>query len=74
MKSNKKGFVEIIVLIIIAVVVLSFFGLNPQALWNNMILPILESLWNIFLSVVGFIIDIGIWIVDKFNLANGANN
>lgn len=56
MKDN-KGFIHIIILVIIGVVVLAYFGFDPVSIWENIALPIVEGIWNIFIFLITFLIE-----------------
>jgi len=54
--KNKAGFINIIILVVIAVVILSILGYNPIGIWTNYILPVLNWFWSLFVSILDFII------------------
>lgn len=66
-KSN-RGFLQVIIIIFIAVVILAIFGINPKAIWTNYALPILEFIWNVFLAILGFVVDLGVKLANKLNI------
>ena len=53
--NGQGGFIQIIILIIIVLVILSLAGFNLTSLWQNIILPSIVWVWNIFLIVVDFL-------------------
>ena len=55
--KKDSGFIEIIVVIIIFVLLAFYFGKDPVALWNQ-IKPIFELILELFLKVVGFLIQL----------------
>ena len=59
---KEKGFIHIIIIVIIGVVALAYFGFDPVSIWKNMLLPIIQGIWNFFISLLTFIIEI----VSKF--------
>jgi hypothetical protein len=56
--EKNKGFIHIIIIVIIGVVALAYFGFNPVSIWENMVLPIIEGIWNIFISLISFLVKI----------------
>ena len=60
--KQEKGFIHLIILIIIGVVALAFFGFDPVSIWENVVLPIVQGIWDIFIYLITFIIEI----VSKF--------
>jgi hypothetical protein len=59
------GFIRLFVIIVVVVAVLIYFGLDPKGVWENLIKPVVEWGFNIFIKVVGFLFDIAIWLVAK---------
>lgn len=55
--TKEKGFIHIIILVIIGVVVLAYFGFNPVSIWENLVLPIIQGIWNFFILLLTFIIE-----------------
>lgn len=70
LKNNKRGFIQLIFIIIIAVVILSFFGLNPKALWLNFVLPIIQFGWNACITILTFVVDLGVKLAQEIGIKN----
>jgi len=66
--KNNRGIIGLLIVIVIAVILLSILGYNPVQIWNNTVIPILGSLWGILKGVIDFVIEVALWIVDKFGL------
>lgn len=63
MKNQEKGFLKIILLIIVVLLVLSFLGFNPEQIWNDYVVKAIAILWGIILWAVNILkalIDFGI--------------
>ena len=69
--QEKKGFIELFILIVIVSVILIFFGLDPKGIWENIIRPIIEWGFDLTVKIIGFLFDIAIWAVNKFIKAIG---
>jgi len=57
MRKN-EGFLQIIILIVIALVVAAFFGYGPQTLWNDYLAPAILYVWGILVVIVEFIVSL----------------
>ncbi len=66
--EDNRGFIEIIIIVIVAVIILAFFGINPLEIWTAYVLPVLNFVLNAFLSIIGFIIEITIQAAEKLGL------
>ena len=55
-----------LIIIIVAAIVLSFFGLNPSVLWNEYAVPAIRWVWEILFSVISFLIEVVVFFVDIF--------
>ena len=73
-KNKKSGFLEIVVIVFVAVIVLAIFGFNPKMIWTDYALPILQFIWDVFLAILGFIVDLAIKLADTLSIINIANN
>jgi hypothetical protein len=62
---EEKGFIKLFLVIVVVVAVLIYFGLNPKGIWENILLPIVEFGFGVFLKIVGFFFDIAIWVVNR---------
>ena len=56
--NNKKGFVRLIVVLIIILVLLSLVGIDPVFVWNNFFRPIFGFIGNIILSVANWLTSV----------------
>lgn len=56
--KNNQGFIQIIVVVIVIIVVSSFFGFDPTNVWTNMILPFLNFVWDLFIKVTTFLVEL----------------
>lgn len=54
---KQKGFIHIIIIVIIGVVALAYFGFDPVSIWENLILPIIQGIWNIFIFLITFLVE-----------------
>jgi len=68
--NKQKGFIQIIILVIIVVLVLAFLGVDAKGVWTDYILPILEFIWNAFITVISFVIDITIKLANKVGIGS----
>jgi|GEM_PF-3351618 len=68
-KSN-RGFFTLIIIIIVAVVGLSFFGFNPQAIWTNYALPVLQFVWQAVVTILGFVVSLGVQLANQLGIGN----
>jgi hypothetical protein len=50
-KNKQKGFIQIIILLIIIAVVAYLMGFDPSKLWSSFIYPILAFIWTAILWV-----------------------
>lgn len=57
MKNKNKGFFQIIIIVVVAVILLWLIGYNPEVIWSEKILPILNWFWNIFITILDLIIS-----------------
>ena len=64
--KHDRGLIQFIVIIVIAAVILSFFGLNPQVLWLDYAVPAIRWIWEVVFAVISFIIEIVVFFVDLF--------
>lgn len=55
---KEKGFIHIIILVIIGVVILAYFGFDPVSIWENVVLPVVQGIWNIFIFIITLIVKI----------------
>jgi multisubunit Na+/H+ antiporter MnhB subunit len=60
--KKDSGFIEILVLVIIFVIVLIYFGKNPIDIWNQ-IKPIFEYAFDLFLRLLDWLVVTitGLW-------------
>lgn len=65
-EGSQRGFLHIIGIIIIAAIVLAFLGYNVKDLWINYAAPVFEWVWNVFLAIIGFAIDVVVKSVNIF--------
>lgn len=59
------GFIRLFILIIIVVLLLVYFGLDPKGVWENLIKPVVEWGFTLIVKLIGFLFDIAIWFIDK---------
>jgi ABC-type uncharacterized transport system permease subunit len=62
---KEKGFIHIIIIVIIGVVALAYFGFDPVSIWENIVLPIIQGIWNIFIMLLSFLVNIISGLVGK---------
>ena len=55
-ENNQKGFIKLIVLIIIVLVIGQLLGFGPVDLFNKVIIPGLAICWKIILLIVHLIV------------------
>lgn len=72
MKKQKgnRGFFTLIIIIIVAVLALSFFGFNPQTVWTNYALPVIQFIWQAVVTILGFIVSIGVQLANQLGIGN----
>ncbi len=56
--STNKGFVRIIIALIIILVVLSLLGLNVNRIWYGLILPIFSFIGNLIYMIAGWLVGL----------------
>lgn len=69
MRKN-RGFMGIIITIFIAILLLVFLGFDPRAIWTNYAIPILEFIGDVSLTVLGFIVELGIDFANQLGIGN----
>lgn len=57
LKKTQNGFIQFIIIVIVAVILLSILGYNPEVIWQQYALPILNWFWNLFISILNFIVS-----------------
>jgi hypothetical protein len=67
--NNKDGFIKQLILLIIVVIILSYFGLNPLVLWNDYAVPAILWIFGILFKVISFLIEIIMYLVRLFTEA-----
>jgi cobalamin biosynthesis protein CobD/CbiB len=65
-QGSQRGFLQIIGIVVIAAIILAFLGYNVKDLWINYAAPVFEWVWNVFLALVTFAIDIVVKAVNIF--------
>lgn len=65
-KGSQRGFLQIVGIVIIAAIVLAFLGYNVKDLWINYAAPVFEWIWNVFLTLITFAIDVVVKAVNIF--------
>jgi len=68
--NTQKGYLGLIIVLVVAIFFLIVLGYNPMTLWQGSIVPILESVWSIIGNAIVFLIEVVVWIVDKLNITN----
>jgi hypothetical protein len=53
--GQNRGFIRIIILIIVILVIGSFFGLNFDSFWNNILAPIVAFVWGLVVVIANFL-------------------
>lgn len=74
LKGSQRGFLQIVGIIIIAAIILAFLGYNVKDLWINYAAPVFEWIWNVFLTLITFAIDIVVKAVNIFRTGNYPTN
>lgn len=49
--NRSRGFVELIVLLVVALVIIFLVGLEPGDVWDKFARPILEKGWEIIVAI-----------------------
>ena len=62
---EKRGFIRLFVLIVIVVGLLIYFGLDPIGVWENLLKPIIEWGFKVIVNIIGFFVDIAVWLLSK---------
>jgi len=57
-QNNQKGFIHVIVTLIVILVVLSLLGLNAEKIWTNVFYPLFAFLGNIIITVAQFLVAV----------------
>jgi len=65
-EESQKGFLQIIGIVLIAAIILSFLGYNVKDIWINYGAPVFEWVWNVILTLIGFAIDVVVKAVNIF--------
>lgn len=52
-KERQKGFIKIIVVLVIIIIIANLLGFGPDTVWNNAILPLVQFMWKIAIWVAG---------------------
>ena len=73
-QGSQRGFLQIIGIIIIAAVILAFLGYNVKDLWIDYAAPVFEWVWNVFLTLVTFAIDVVVKAVNIFKTGDYPTN
>ncbi|MBP9763361.1 MAG: hypothetical protein KBD10_01280 [Candidatus Pacebacteria bacterium] len=73
-EGSQRGFLQIIGIVIIAAIVLAFLGYNVKDIWIQYGAPIFEWVWNIFLKLISFAIDVVVKAVNIFRSGNYPTN
>lgn len=61
LKSESRGFFQLLAVIIIAVIILAIAGFNPVEIWNSIIKPVIEFFFNAMIKIF----DIVVLVVSK---------
>jgi ABC-type uncharacterized transport system permease subunit len=65
--NYSRGFISTIFIIIVVLIVASFFGFGPQTILNDFILPIFSFIWGIIVWIVNFVVAIIKAAINAFN-------
>lgn len=65
-EGSQRGFLQIVGIVIIAAIVLAFLGYNVKDLWFQYAAPIFEWIWNVFMTLIEFAIDVVVKAVNIF--------
>lgn len=57
-KNTKRGFVRLIVILIIILIVLGFLGLDITKVWSEVFLPIFSFIGDLILGIAKWLISI----------------
>lgn len=72
-KGTERGFLQIIGIVIIAAIVLAFLGYNVKELWVDYAAPVFEWIWNVFITLISFAIDVVVKAVNIFKSGVSGN-
>ena len=56
--KNERGFIKMLILIIIVLVIASVYGFGPSVIWNDFIMPVVMFLWGIIVWIINFVVAI----------------
>ncbi len=56
--NTEKGFIRLIIILVILGVVLTIMGYNPVTLWNMFVIPVLSFIWGIIVWFVDFLVSL----------------
>lgn len=61
------GFITMIVLIIVILIIASFYGFGPQVILNEFILPVVSFIWGVIVWVVNLLVGLIKSAINAFN-------
>lgn len=51
MKNQRRGFVELLVLVVVALVIIFLLGLQPSDVWTQWVQPLFLKLWDVIVAI-----------------------
>ncbi len=57
-KRKTGGFIKIIIILIIILVIASFYGFSPNYVWGHYLAPIFSFIWDVIVALAGFLVKI----------------
>jgi hypothetical protein len=73
-KEISRGFISTIVLIIVILIIASFYGFGPNKILNEFIMPVLKFIWGIIVWIVNFVVAILSAAINAFKAIGGLFN
>ncbi|HRY30952.1 MAG TPA: hypothetical protein P5328_00975 [Candidatus Paceibacterota bacterium] len=56
--GNSRGFIRLIILLIVILVIASLLGFSPQYVWTNYLAPIFGFIWRLIVAFAGFLVKL----------------
>ncbi len=58
LNNKDRGFVRLIIILIIVLLIAAFMGYTPNQVWDNAIFPVISFIWKAVVLFVNFLINI----------------
>ena len=54
--KDQQGLIKTILLVIIGVALLVLLGIDPVGFWEDLVVPVINAIWNFFVAILGGIV------------------